>query len=106
MYNQILTLIGSKTSTTGLGVQITKGGARRQVFCEISSVSASENFGGVQAGFKPVLRAKLADRLDYGGEELCEYEGTAYEIYRTYATGNTGGIELYLQRRAGVTSGR
>ena len=101
MYNQILTLIQTDRRESNLGVLIDKPAQRRNVFCSISSVRATENFAGVQAGFKPVLRAKLADRIDYQGESMCEYDGVGYEIYRTYYTGDQHGIELYLQRRAG-----
>ena len=38
---------------------------------------------------------------DYQKEELCEYDGVRYGIYRTYKR-DADHIELYLERKAGV----
>lgn len=105
MFNHVLKLIPKIESVSNLGVTFEAEGTPRLVFCNVQSVTMAENFQGVTAGFKPVLRAALADRLDYRGEKLCEYEGVRYEIYRTYWSGTTHGLELYLQERAGVTGG-
>lgn len=101
---ETLKLIAETETVTGPGVIKTTPGTGRNVFCAVGSVSASENFNGVTAGFRPSKKAVLRDSRDYAGERLCELNGEKYEIYRTYLT-NNGGIELYLQRRAGV-SGR
>ena len=37
---------------------------------------------------------------DYNGEEVCEFKGMRYMIYRTYHTRNDM-IELYAERREG-----
>ena len=37
----------------------------------------------------------------YEGEEIVEFEGTRYGVYRTYR-GRDDTIELYLERKAGV----
>ena len=105
MFNQVLYLIPVEEKATGLGVLKRTEKPKRQVFCDVQSVSMSENFAGKTAGFKPELRAKLADRLDYQGENLCEFMGVRYEIYRTYYGPMTNGIELYLQKRAGASDG-
>ena len=39
---------------------------------------------------------------EYNGQQICEYNGNRYAIYRTYHTEGTDYLELYVQREAGV----
>ena len=95
----VLNLI-SKIYTPDLIGQMVPLETTRQVYCDISSVSADEMFNAGQAGFKPEFRATMFEG-DYNGEDEAELDGVVYSIYRTYLTrGNN--IELYFERKAGV----
>lgn len=96
-----LGLIAKTETRTGMGVRQTVDGTARTVYGQLGSVSAKENFDGVVAGFKPSCKVTLKDARDYAGEDECIMDDQHYEIYRTYLL-KDGGIELYLQRRAGV----
>ena len=72
----------------------------RPVYGQVSSVSAAEFFAGGQNGFKPELRLTMF-APDYEGEEVLEYDGRLYSIYRTYLA-RTDVIELYVERRTGL----
>ena len=76
---------------------------RRMVFCDISSVTASEFFEGGRNGLNPQFRMVMFFG-DYQGETILEYNGATYAIYRTYQRG-TDELELYVERKGG-TNGR
>lgn len=77
--------------------------ARKQVFCNVSSVTANEFFEGGRNGLNPSFRMTLFFG-DYDGQTMLEYKGMTYSIYRTYQK-NTDEMELYVERTGG-TNGR
>ena len=105
--SRVLTLIGVtyKQDASGqyekdaLG-QLVTAEEPRDVFCNITGVSASEFFEAGRAGLRPELRATLF-AFDYHGEEAAELDGVRYGVYRTYL-GKDETVELYLERKAGV----
>ena len=56
---------------------------RRDVLCEVESVSRAEFFAAGQNGLTPDYRFRVFG-AEWGGERECEYNGTRYSIYRTY----------------------
>lgn len=97
--SNVLTLIGTTYTADSIGQQIAEE-TPREVYCGVSSVSASEWFEAGRAGLKPEYRVTMF-APDYQGEEIAELDGVRYGIYRTYLSGNET-IELYLERKAGV----
>lgn len=77
--------------------------SRRQVFCDVSSVTASEFFEGGRNGLNPEFRMTVFAG-DYQGETMLEFNGKTYAIYRTYLARNDN-LELYVERKGG-TNGR
>ena len=77
--------------------------SRRQVFCDVSSVTASEFFEGGRNGLNPEFRMTIFAG-DYQGETMLEFNGKTYAIYRTYIDRNDN-LELYVERKGG-TNGR
>lgn len=75
----------------------------RTVFCNVSSVSASEFFQAGQMGLKPEYRFTMFF-YDYQNEEVLEYNGVRYTVYRTYHAANDL-IELYANKVAGNVNG-
>lgn len=68
------------------------------VFCDITSVSASEWFEGGRNGLNPDKRVKMF-LYDYDDEKVVEIENVRYTVYRTYVDRDE--IELYLEKRKG-----
>lgn len=97
--SRVLTLIEEAYKPDALG-QLIPTETRRDVYCNLSSVSASEWFDGGRAGLNPEYRATMFV-YDYNGERIAELDGVRYGIYRTYLAQNEF-IELYLERKAGV----
>lgn len=97
--SRVLTLIGVTYTPDALG-QLVPQETRREVFCNLSSVSASEWFEAGRAGLNAEHRAAMF-AYDYAGEAIAELDGVRYGIYRTYL-GRNETIELYLERKAGV----
>lgn len=97
--SKVLTLIGITYTADSIGQQVPKE-TRRDVFCNLSSVSASEWFDAGRAGLNAEHRATMF-AYDYAGETIAELDGVRYGVYRTYL-GKNETIELYLERKAGV----
>lgn len=96
--SDVLTLIATTYQADGYGVQKATE-TRRNVFCNVSSVTRTEWFEGGRNGLNPELRFTMFF-YDYAGEELCEFNGVRYSIYRTYRAQDDS-IELYVERRQG-----
>lgn len=97
--SRVLTLIGVTYTADSIGQQIAEE-TSREVYCGVSSVSASEWFEAGRTGLKPEYRVTMF-APDYQGEQIAELDGVRYGIYRTYLGGNET-IELYLERKVGV----
>ncbi len=97
--SRVLTLITVSYTPDALG-QLVPQEARRDVYCNLSSVSASEWFEAGRAGLNAEHRATMFV-YDYSGEQIAELDGVRYGIYRTYL-GRNEAIELYLERKAGA----
>lgn len=65
-----------------------------------SPITRAEFAAAGLIGIAPTMTVTLACSDDYNGEQFAIINGARYHIYRTYET-KSGGIELYLERRAG-----
>ena len=72
----------------------------KDVYCEVQSVTRSEFFDAGRNGLNPEFVFKIFFG-DYDGEEIVEYGGKRYAIYRTYLAKNDN-LELYAQREGGT----
>lgn len=86
------------------GVWRTRDNARREIFARVESVGRLEFFSGGQAGFRPDYQFTVF-AAEYQGEELCEYNGAMYSIYRSYHVPGTDSLELYVHRKVGTANG-
>lgn len=100
--SNVITLISKSYTQDEIGQQIPVE-TSRMVFCDLRSVSRSEWAAAGQLGLKADLVATMF-LPDYNGEELAEFAGVRYGVYRTYH-GRDETVELYLERKAGVTNG-
>lgn len=97
--SDVLTLISVAYTTDGIGQRI-PAEESRQVLCRVRSVNQTEWFEAGRNGLKAEYQATMF-AYDYNGEEICEYNGVRYGIYRTYRR-SADEIELYLERKAGI----
>lgn len=69
------------------------------MYCDVRSVTQSEWFEGGRNGLNPEYRFTMF-APEYHGEQICEFNGNRYTIYRTYLARNEM-IELYVQKEQG-----
>lgn len=86
--------------TDDYGIELPPIKSYCEIPVEVASCGQSEFFEANQSGFRPDMKL-LTFCGNYSGQELAEYNGKVYKIYRTYLNGN-GNIELYLTERVGV----
>ena len=91
-------LVSESWTQDNTGVQ-RRSTEKRKVFVKVSSVNSQEWFEGGRNGLNPELRMRMRS-ADYQGEQIADYNGVEYEIYRTYVARNDF-IDLYVQRRVG-----
>ena len=92
-------LIGKTYTEDAIG-QLEPAEVETEVFADVLSVSASEFANAGALGFKPLYQFQVWIR-EYSGEDVLEYEGVRYSIYRTYNNPN-GRVELYAQKDVGI----
>lgn len=102
MRSDVIELV-SATRTQDVNGEWQETTVSRQIFCQVSSVSASEFFEAAKIGLRPDYRFTVFAG-DYNGETELTYNGVAYSIYRTY-NNTTDRLELYAETKAGVTNG-
>lgn len=73
---------------------------KKQVFCNVFSITRTEFYHAGQSGLSPELKLTVFYG-DYNGETIVEFRGKRYSVYRTY-TPDEETVELYLVRKVGV----
>lgn len=73
---------------------------KRDIFCQVDSVTRSEFFEGGRNGLNPQFRFTCFFG-DYQDEQIVIYNGKTYSVYRTYI-GRNDTIELYVERKGGT----
>ena len=98
--SDVLILIRQSISKGADGIQKQQDESKRQVFCNVSSVSGTEWLEAGRNRIKPEYRFTVF-APDYAGETVCEYNGIRYSVYRTYQ-GKNDTLELYVKNKGGV----
>ena len=97
--SNIIYLISETQTQDAYGVW-RKTYTKRQIFCDVRSVTATEFFEGGRNGLNPEYQFTVFGP-DYEGERIVEYNGNTYAVYRTYIA-RTDTLELYVQREGGT----
>lgn len=95
---RIITLLSDTYSQDAYGVSV-KRTTRRDVIADVQSVTGTEWFEGGRNGLNPQYRMRIHNS-EYGGEEMCIYNGAVYSIYRTYMDNDI--LELYVEKKKGA----
>lgn len=96
--SSVIYLISETFTQNNIGVLVPTE-SRRMVYANVTSVSADEWFEGGRNGLNPDLRFRMF-KFEYHGEEIIEYKGQRYAVYRTYEARNDI-LELYVERKQG-----
>ena len=83
-----------------IGQELPPTAVRAEIYCTKKSISQNEFYKAAQSGLKPQFVLEIS-AFDYNSEDLVEYNGTMYQIYRTYERPDEI-IELYCIKKAGV----
>lgn len=97
--SSIITLINTVEEQDAFGIW-QKTETQRDVYCQVDSVTRAEFFDGGRNGLNPEYRFTMFF-ADYEGEDVAEYNGKRYAIYRVYHA-RTDVIELYAERKGGT----
>ena len=94
----VLTLIAQTISTDQYGNEVATE-VKKQVFCEVDSITQTEFYQAANTELNPEYRFTIFFG-DYDGQPLVEYNGVRYAIYRTYRADDN--LELYVERKIGA----
>lgn len=97
--SDVLTLINQSRTQDDFGRWISTN-TTRDVFVQVDSITQAEFYDAGRNGLNPEYRFRLFNG-DYDGEELCEFHGQRYAIYRTYLRRDDT-LELYVERTGGT----
>ncbi len=99
MRNDVLTLVSQAYALDDYGVQRPTE-TTRNVYCDVASITQTEFYAANEAGLRPALRFDIF-AYDYNGEEIVEFNGVRYNVYRTYQRYNDV-LELYVNKVVGI----
>lgn len=97
--DDVMLLISVTTDRDNKGV-LRESETSRQVFCRVKSIRQSEFFQAGRNGLNPEWSFTVF-HADYAGEEIVEYAGKRYKVYRTFHVPGTDDLEIYTERRGG-----
>lgn len=69
------------------------------VFVQPRGVYSSEFYNAAQLGLKPSVTLFIANRADYSGQKVVEYEGRDYDVIRVDWNAQRDGISLICEER-------
>ena len=81
-----------------IGNEAEQAPTRTKVFAEIKSIMSNEYYSAAQIGFKAAYRFDIFF-ADYQGQEQVEYQGSVYDIYRSFLNEKTDKYELYCKEK-------
>lgn len=70
-----------------------------EVYVQPRGVYQSEFYNASQLGLKPSITLYLANRDDYSGQKVLEYEGKDYSVIRVDWSAQRDGISLICEER-------
>lgn len=73
----------------------------RTVYVMPRGIYSSEFYDAAQLGLKPSVTLTLANRADYKGEKVLEYDGKLYNVIRVDWNAQRDAISLVCEERTG-----
>ena len=78
---------------------------RKTVYVSVGGITSAEHFRAAEVGLSPQAVLTTSSH-DYDGEQLLEWRGERYAVYRAYADPESETAELYIERQGGVHGSR
>ncbi len=91
-------LIPITITKDSLRQEIENEGTPNEIVVRVGSITRQEWAQAGQLGVNPQIKL-ITPRYNYNDENIVEFEGKRYKVYRTYI--DSDNIELYLEREAG-----
>ena len=98
MVADVITLVAQTITIDTLGNEVATE-SEKTVYCEVNSITQNEFFAAANTELNPEYRFTIFFG-DYEGEDILEYHGNRYSVYRTYRAGDD--LELYAERKIGA----
>lgn len=98
--DDVITLVSYTKQKDAYGVD-RETATTREVLAQVHSITRAEFFDGGRNGLNPSYEFTVFAG-NYNGEEVCQFHGEQYAIYRTYLVPGTDYIELYVERKGGT----
>lgn len=102
MYDSIATLIGQGAATYDKYGNETIERTRAEVFVMPKTVYASEFYQAAQQGLQPSITFEIANREDYSGEKIIEWNGVLYNVIRADWNAQRDKMRLVCEERVGT----
>lgn len=83
MYNHELTLIGYSLGEDEIGNEI-KVPIEKTILCKVKDIGSTEFYNAQVNDLKPAIKF-IVHAFEYNGEKEVKFEGTKYQVIRTYA---------------------
>lgn len=99
MYDDVAKLITYETSGRDKYGNPTVTRKEAEIYVMPRGVYASEFYNASQLGQKPSITFQLANREDYGGQDIIEYEGVEYNVIRSDWSAQRDGLSLICEKR-------
>lgn len=75
-----------------------------EVFCDVRSITQTEWFEAGRNGIEHPAFVFIVNRNEYSGQQIVEYEGQRYGVFRTYK-GRNEDLELHCEAKGGLWEG-
>lgn len=99
MYEDVATLISYGTTTYDEYGNASIETEKTTVYVKTRGVYQSEYYNAAQLGLKPSITFEIANREDYNGEKVLEYNGRVFTVIRADWTADRDGISLICEER-------
>lgn len=99
MYDSVATLKAYGAPTFDSELNEIPNIIETEVFVQPRGVYQAEFYNAAQLGLKPSLTLFLANRDDYSGQKIVEFEGKDYDVIRVDWTAQRDGVSLICEER-------
>ena len=99
MYDSVATLKAYGTPTYDEYGNEVQNITETEVFVQPRGVYQSEFYNAAQLGLKPSLTLYIANREDYDGQKVLEFEGKEYNVIRVDWNAQRDGMSLICEER-------
>lgn len=98
-----VTLVSRTYTPNDIGVMVATE-TETEIYAEVRSITRSEWEAAGKQGLNPAFML-ITPECNYAGQEIAVFRGVRYGIYRTFTPAGGENVELYLQKKAGLTNG-